>query len=173
MAVTDRHELALVLAPERTARPATGHQHIEHVLERVARPGVSLLLQLIELPERVAPAVLLAGDVSEQAGELLVLAIHRAEHEADAIEARRREPAHPELAGGQARVGGLIRAPGRPVTLVERPDPGAPVRLARALGLPCLVHPLVARQPVVGLERRVTRAAVAVAERAHLQLALL
>src|SRR5262245_54234411 len=165
VAMADRYELTLMLATERSARPAAGNQAIQLALKHRARPLVAVLLQLVEFPQRLLPAVLFALEAAQQHAQLRVLPVHRAEDETDLVEDRRRQHPHPELLGAEIGVGALVGAPGRPVALVEQPHTRAAMRSTLALHLAVGVDPLVAGEPIVMGERRVARPAVPVTER--------
>src|SRR4029434_6776274 len=101
--VADRHELTLVLLAERPTRPAAGDEPVQLGLKRLARPGIGLT-NLVEPPEGLLPAHLFALHAAQRRAQLVVLPVHRAEHETYFVEHTGRQGAHPELAGRDLRV---------------------------------------------------------------------
>src|SRR5262245_46270100 len=69
MAVADRHEFTLTVFAERPALPAARHAHVELGLKRRRRPRV-LLLEFVQVPQRLLPARLLADHRSPHALQL-------------------------------------------------------------------------------------------------------
>src|SRR6266850_8082168 len=132
-----------------------------------------LLILLVQLPENPLPARFLALHAAHGGEDLMILAIHRPEHEARFVEHTLRQAPHPVLLGRHRGILLVVADPRRIVALRQLPDPTALVHLGRAFDLPVLVAPLPRRQPVVGREGRVSWPAVAVAERRLLLATLL